>query len=314
MQLDRSTMSRARHWQASFRVLAALAVTCLALAAPPAPAQTLERIAESGRIRLGYLPDGAPFTRRTDDGAVEGYLATLCEQIAAHARMELALPDLRVEWVPVDFDDRLSPVQEGRVDLLCSPMAVTLQRRREVSFSLPVFGGGNRAVLRANAPSELRAVLTGVRPTRPVWRGKPAATVLQRQVFGVVGGTTTERWLADRLETFHVDAAVMTVPDYQTALQGLANGNIDVFFGERSVVVEAMHELGRPDFVVLDRLFTHEQLALALSRDDSDFRLLVDTALSRAYRSEAFAELYIQWFGDLDETAAAFIQWNTLPE
>ena len=314
MQLERSALSRHNLLWLSFRALTALVVSCAALAGQPASAQTIDRIAESNRIRLGYLVDAAPFTYRSDAGAVEGYATVLCEQIAEQVRSELGLAELTVEWLPVSVNDRLRDVQQGRIDLLCAPMNVTIARRQEVSFSIPVFLGGTRAVLREDAPAQLRAVLTGERPTRPVWRGSPAATVLQEQAFAVVSGTTTESWIADRLSLFHIDAEVVTVPDYRAALQALADGSVDVVFGERNLIVEGMHALGRRDFVILDRLFTQEQAALALTREDVDFRLLVDAALSRLYRSEAFPELYIQWFGDMDDTSRSFFQQNALPE
>src|SRR5690606_1693448 len=153
-----------------------------------------------------------------------------CEHIVEQVRMELELAELSVEWVPVTVDDRGNDVREGRVDLLCSPMNVTLTRRKEVSFSTPVFLGGTSAVLRENSPAQLRNVLSGTQPTRPVWRGSPAKTVLQQQVFAVVAGTTTESWIAERRAFFHIDAEVLTVPDFRAALEALADGRVDVVF------------------------------------------------------------------------------------
>jgi len=311
MQLEPIASSRARpgRWSQAWAF-----VVLSALAALPASAQTLDRITQSGSIRLGYLVDALPFTARTEAGDVEGYGAALCAHIAEQVRTELELGELRVEWVPVTVDDRESAVRDGRVDLLCSPMNVTLTRRSAVSFSIPVFLGGTSAVLRETAPAQLRNVLSGAQPIRPVWRGSPAKTLLQRQRFAVVSGTTTESWIAERRSTFHIDAEVLKVPDFPTALEALADGRVDVVFGERALIVEAMHELGRRDFTMLDRLFTHEQAGLALPRDDSDFRSVVDAALSRLYRTEAFAELYIRWFGDMSETTRTFFDQNALPE
>jgi polar amino acid transport system substrate-binding protein len=86
-------------------------------------------------------------------------------------------------------------------------------------------------------------------------------------------------------------------------------------FGERAILLDAARRRSPSrDLVVLDRLFTFEPLALTLERDDSEFRLLVDGALSRIYRSGEIGELYTQSFGEPDESAIAFFRWNTLPE
>jgi polar amino acid transport system substrate-binding protein/glutamate/aspartate transport system substrate-binding protein len=46
-----------------------------------------------------------------------------------------------------------------------------------------------------------------------------------------------------------------------------------------------------------DRLFTHEPYAIALRRDDADFRLLVDRALTDFYLSDDFLPLLETYFG-----------------
>ena len=71
-----------------------------------------------------------------------------------------------------------------------------------------------------------------------------------------------------------------------------------------------MDDAAREDLVVLDRLFTHEPLALALPRGDEDFRLLVDGALSRLYGSGRLPALYGKWFGEFDENSRAFFSWT----
>jgi polar amino acid transport system substrate-binding protein len=196
-------------------------------------------------------------------------------------------------------------------------MSETLGRREHASFSLPVFAGGNRAAVRADAPAALRNVLSESRPTKPVWRGTPAATVLESTKFAVVGGTTGESWANERAKTLHVDAQIVRLPDYRVALRQLVEGDVDVVFGDRMVMLGALQALEpktRSNVVILDRMFTHELAGLALEHGDDDFRVLVDRALSRTYTSPEFAALYAKWLGEFDERARTFFVWNTLPE
>jgi polar amino acid transport system substrate-binding protein len=230
---------------------------------------------------------------------------------------DLALPGLTVEWVPVDVDERFTEVQQGRIDLLCAPATETVSRRKETSFSIPIFASGNRAAVRADAPPQLRNALMESRPVKPVWRGTPAATVLESTVFAAVTGTTGDKWLAERARSLQVDAKIVRMKDYTQALQQLREGKVDVVFGDRVVMLGALQELDaktRENVVILDRMFTHEPAALALQRADDDFRALVDRALSRLYASGDFAALYSKWVGEFDERARTFFTWNTLPE
>jgi len=311
MQVERIEASRGHLSWLAARAIAILSVVPVTLAAATASAATLDRIRETGGIKLGYLTDARPFSTRNEAGAAEGYAIALCQEVADQVKKGLALPSLRVDWVPVTPDDRLSDVQQGNIDLLCAPTSATLARRQDVSFSIPIFAGGNRAVVRANAPVALRDALGESKSPRAVWRGSPAAKVLKGTTFAVVGGTTSDTWLKSRRTALQVDARIVPVVDYRSGLQQVRDGEVDVFFGERSLVLGAMSDPEREDLVILDRLFTHEPLALALARGDEDFRRLVDRALSRLYASDRFGDLYKRWYGEFDDKARTYFIWNT---
>lgn len=302
-----------RGWRATINVAAFAAL----LVALPAGAATLDRIRDTGHIRFGFLTDAAPFSFQANGGAPDGYAVSLCKSVAEQLKRSLALPGLTIDWVPLAANERLTAVHKGKIDLLCAPMSETLGRREHASFSVPVFAGGNRAALRADAPAALRNVLSESRPTKPVWRGTPAATVLESTKLAVVSSTTSESWLNERAKTLQVDAHIVRLPDYRKALTQLVAGDVDVVFGDRVIMLGALQSLPaqvRENVVILERMFTHEPAGLALEHGDDDFRLLVDGALSHMYVSPEFAALYAKWCGEFDERARAFFVWNTLQE
>ena len=309
MQVDRSATSRG-HRLAS-RVTAVFAVLSVSLTGFPASAATLEHIKETGHIKFGYFADARPFTQRNDSGAVEGYSAALCQLIAEQVKTQLALSDLTVEWVPVTPDSNLHQVQPGSIDVLCTPISATLKRRQDVAFSIPVFPGGVRALLRADTAAQLREALAENPNVRPVWRGSPAAKVLGKKTFAVVSGTTAESWVTSRITTLQIDSKTVSVADYRSALQQLRDGKVDGVFGDGAVMLSAMDESSRQDFVLLDRLFTREPYALAVPRGDDDFRLLVDRALGQVYGTNGFRTLYTKWFGEFNDNTRVFFLWNT---
>jgi putrescine:ornithine antiporter len=286
-----------------------------AAATSPAPATTMGRIRDAGRIRLGYRTDARPFSYKDDAGQPAGYSVALCQQIADAAKGEPGLGALAVEWVPVTVDDRFRALQERQIDLQCGAETVTLARRAEVSFSIPIFPGGIGALIRADAPARLREVLSGRGQTyRPTWRAA-AAQVLQARSFSAVAGTTSAQWLTTRIKDLQVIADVSPVNGYDAGIQALLDRRSDAFFGERAVLLDAArrHASAR-DLAVVDRLFTYEPLAFAFGRGDEDFRLFVDRSLSRVYASGDMGGLYTKWFGEPDENTLAFFRWNTLPE
>ena len=297
--------------------IANFAVAILTLALLPlthAASGTLDRVREAAKLTLGYRADARPFSYRDGSGNAAGYSVTLCQRIADEVKAELGLSKLDVEWVPVTIEDRFLAVQQGRIDLLCGTDGATLERRKEIGFSIPIFPGGIGVILRADAPVGLKDVLAGRKRFRLPWRASPAE-ILEKQTFSVVAGSTSESWLASRREKLQIDAKVVPVESYDAGIRGILEGSADVFFAERAVLLDAKKRSpsGR-ELIVLDRRFTYEPLALALQRGDEDFRLLVDRTLSRLFGSNEFADLYTNWFAEIDEDTLRFFQLIVVPE
>ncbi len=277
---------------------------------------TLDHIREAKKITLGYRTDARPFSYNDEKGAPAGYSVELCRRIANEVKEEVGVADLAVELVPVSLEERFNAVEQGKLDLLCGADSVSLTRRKQVSFSIPIFASGVGAILRADAPVELRTVLAeGQPPQRPIWRGSPARTILEKKTFSIVAGTASEKWLAGRIDAFEIDAKVAPVESYQAGIQSVLFRQSDVFFGDFPILLDAAkRSLSAKDVVVLNRVFTYEPLALVLARDDEDLRLVVDRTLSRLFGAPEFRDFYARWFGKLDDTAALFFRLNALPE
>lgn len=293
--------------------LAALALIT-AIVSTPAFASPLERLKASGRITFGYVADARPFSFKSDAGAPDGYAVELCKRIGRSIEQQLALPGLTVSWKSVDLEDRFSAVADGDIDILCTPTSTTLATRERVSYSIPVVASGNRAAVRADAPTPLRRVLTEMAGSHAVWKGTPAEKVLSRTTFAAVKGTSAEQWVDERRATLPLEVKVLKVASLRKGLQQLLDGEATVLVGDRITILGAlgtMDAASRNNVVVLDRWFTHEPAALAVSRDDDDFRLLVDRALAQIHKSPDFSQLYTRWCGELDQETLAFFAWST---
>ena len=214
------------------------------------------------------------------------------------------------------IDDRFSAVQQGKVDLLCGADTETLSRRKEVSFSLPIYPSGIGALLAAHAPPELQEILErGSPPTKPIWRGSPARTLLAQQTFSVVANTRAVEWLRERAKAFDIAARIVPVDSYDSGVQRLIDGTANVLFGDRAILLEAAkRNPAARSLILLDRRFINEPVALVLRRGDEDFRLAIDQKLSQLMRSDAFRGIYARSFGEFDQSSARFFRDTVLPD
>jgi putrescine:ornithine antiporter len=262
--------------------------------------------AQAAKLTIGYRTDARPFSYE-QLGKPAGYAVEVCQKVAEQLKAD-------VTWVPVPLAQGLAALREGRVDLICGETE-TLTARKEASFSLPIFLNGVGALLRTDAPRGLSQALSE-KPTitGPLWRGTPTQALLQAQTFAVVAGSPTEKVLAARLDSFQLTARVLPVKDFAEGVQAVIDRKANVFFADRSILLDAAKRSSTDELTVLDRRFTFAPLAIGLKRGDEDLRLAVDGALSRLYPSPEFRAIYAKWFGQPDDLAAAFFRSVVLPE
>jgi polar amino acid transport system substrate-binding protein len=280
-----------------------------------AEAQTLERIQAASKMVLGYESDARPFSF-DDSGKPDGFAIALCNLVVDEVKTTLKLPDLTVEWTQISAQDRLQAVRDGKIDLLCGADSITLTDSATVSFSLPIFPGGTGGVVRADTLEALRALLTDEQPPdRPIWRGAPARTFLDKKTFSAVAGSTSEVWLRERVKNLHLSSEIVPVNSFDEGLQRVVDGQSAAFFGSLPILLNSVSRSADASaLAVLQRQFTYEPIGLALSRGDEDFRLVVNRALSHAYRDEGFRELFTQWFGTPEDALVIFFTQTVLPD
>jgi polar amino acid transport system substrate-binding protein/glutamate/aspartate transport system substrate-binding protein len=274
-----------------------LAGVVLVLAATTAQAQTLERIARDGTLRIGHRDTAIPFSHvDATTGEPRGYSVALCEAMAADIAAAAGVETLDLAHVPVTAADRFDAVAEGRVDLLCGAATRTLARRELVDFSLPTFVDGAGIALPRGGATSMGDLAGGT--------------------IAVTGGTTTEEALRRTLARLDLDAAVLTVADHDAGLAALREDRAQAYFADRAILLYLTAARGADDVVVADDQFTIETHALALARGDADFRLAVDAALSRLYLSGEVKALFAEAFGPearMTDLLASLYRLSALP-
>lgn len=287
--------------------LARLAAGCLAssvlllVTGAGASAATLDRVRETGVLRLGYLTAARPFSYRDESGKPAGYAVALCERIATDLQQKLGKP-LRSEFIAVEAETRFDAVRDGNVDLLCGGGTPTLELREKVSFSIPIFPGGVGALIRNDAPARLRAVLAGEpKPFEPRWRAS-LGQVMQKRTFAVVAKSRAAVWLQHAIDDFDLTATIDPIDSFDVGVDRVASRRADVMFADREILLDAVRRSpAAKDLMVMERKFTFDPIAFALERGDEDFRLFVDGVLSRLYRTTLLSDVYAPVFGKPDD-------------
>jgi len=257
-------------------------------------AQTLDRIAETKRIKIAVVSAQPPFAYRDETGKYAGYAVDLCNIVTQEIGRRATSPS--VEYVETSLADAFDTVAAGRADMLCGAVTATLTRRETVDFSKPIFITGATALLRAGAPPIFREFFSGERQVLPPRSLELTPFAVLR--LGVRDDTTTETALRDAVKKQGYKADISIFSTHSDGFAALESGKIDAYFADRALLADLQVKARRPsDYVLGKRLFTREPYAIALRRGDSDFRLLIDRALSRFYATPEFLTQLSRYFG-----------------
>ena len=271
---------------------------CVALGgfAVTAAAGGLDRI-ENGKIKIGYREDAAPYSFKNSIGEPAGYTVDLCRAVVAQLKSQLSLTEISITYVPVTSESRFDAVQNGQVDLLCGAATATLARREKVDFSIPVFIDGAAVLTKVDGPRNFES--------------------LKGRKIGVLKATTTEELLRNIVRKSDLQSEIVAVEDHQDGRAKLEEDEISAYFSDRAMLVYLAGQSSQAKSLhVGTRYFSHEPYALAMKRGDSDFRLAVDRALSRIYRSDQISAIFENAFGAStpSEVLRAMYLVSALPE
>ena len=128
----------------------------------------------------------------------------------------------------------------------------------------------------------------------------PVADVesLKAKRVAVVDKTTTIDALKGALSERLIDAEIVPVNSAMEGMDALDKGEVDAFSSDQVVLIgQALARKTDKKYFLSQEMFSFEPFALAVARDDADFRLVADRALSQLYRSGQIAGIHNRWFG-----------------
>jgi len=261
---------------------------------------TLKRISDTGEINLGFRESEPPMSYRNKAGQPVGYSIDLCDHIATAVKQKLNRNDISVNYLPVTAQNRFAMIESEKIDILCGATTKTLSRSKRVGFTQLTFVTGGSLLALADAKVSSVADLKGKR-------------------VAVVANTTTIKALKNVLKKRLIDAEVISFASASAAMAALDRGEVDAFSSDQIILIGQMINRKNPKkFSVSRELFSFEPFALAIQRNDSDFRLVADSALSLLNRSGQIVAIYRKWFGRFSKrppvALRALYQLNATPE
>jgi glutamate/aspartate transport system substrate-binding protein len=269
-------------------ILAVFALSGGAIAESP----TLKRIADTGEMRIGYVPDAPPLSFEDQDGNVVGYSIDLCRHIASAIRFDLGLEKIDIKFRPlVTMDDRIGAVESHEIDIECGATTVTLSRRERVDFTLMTFITGSAILSRKE-------------------KAISAVDELDKKRVAVVSGTTTEDVVRRVAEVNDFRIKIVPIATHDEGMELLNKGKVEGYASDRAMLIGQVfrHANAANNYSMTRSTLSFEPYAFMITRGDTGFRLAADRALASLYRTARIRRIYQNWFGRYGEPLSPIVE------
>ncbi len=264
-------MRRPRH--ALTALVAGLGVAALLAACGPPPRQGVAPpVPQARMIRVGTSADAPPITF-LQDGRIAGVEPDLAQAMVNSFGRPVAL-------IPLEFDELVPALLDGRIDVIMSGMSITRAREVRIAFSDPYLRSGLLA-----ATSRAQA---GRYATRDAILNSGAN-------IGVRMGSTAESWAQSNLRS----GSVVPYPRIEDAARELSQGRLDLIVSDAPQTAWAVSSFAAT-LQILPMRLTQEDIAWAFRPEDVRLRQAANTALAAMRRDGRLRAILLRWIPFLD--------------
>lgn len=256
------------------KTLALTAFTLIASALPPSAAagETLQRVIDFKTLKVGMTGDQPPMNMVNRQKALMGFDVDLAKALANAMRVKL-----EIKVMP--FGELMDALEEDRVDMVISGMAITPERSEQATFVGPYMMSGKSMLTRDS-------VLAKVSESDEFNRAGLKLAALEN--------STSASFVREAAP----EAELITVKQYDEAVAMVAEGEADGMIADMPVC--QLYALRHPEagLVTLERPLTVEPIGIAIDKDDREFHNLVDNYLDSYTRIGLLEQLHKKWLKD----------------
>lgn len=237
-----------------------------------AESPVLDRVVDSGVLRVAMSLDQPPFNMRIRDKSIVGFDVDLAQALAGAMHVKL-------EIVEKPFGDLLPALIEGKADMAISGITITPERTRQVSFVGPYTLSG-------------KSILTTARIKEVA---KDGAVFNDSEIRLVaLKNSTSESFVQRELPK----AALHTIPNYNEGIQMLLTGSVDAMVADIPILKLAMLRYPDANMGMIEPPLSVEPLGIAIGKNDEQFENLLRNYLHAFDQAGLIPRLRKKWFED----------------
>ena len=259
---------------------------------------TLEKINRTGVFTVGARTGSPPFAYINKQNEWVGFSVDLARLVHKNIEKKLNKP-IKFELKESAPATRIPLLSSMAVDLIAGTMTDTRPRRDSVDFSITFFVTGAQFMVKEGSPIRGIQDLAGKR-------------------VGAQQGSTNERIIRERVP----QAQLLVFPDQPAAFTALVQGRVDAYTNDGVQLAGLKAKAPNPrQWKIVGDFYSYEPYGMAMRKNDSDLRAIVNNSLMEAIEGGEYFRLYDQWFGPrsevpypLSDSARSFLMMQVVPK
>lgn len=233
---------------------------------------TLDRIVESGKLRVGMSGNQPPFNATSRSGQLIGLEVDFAHLLAGSMGAEL-------EIVTRPFGELLGALHAGDVDIVMSGMTINAERARSTAFVGPYAMAGKSILTKS-------ATLAAAESVADLDRPELKLAALENST----SQTFVERHLSQ--------TQLIKIADYDDGVRMLIAGEIDALVADMPICVLSVMRYPNEDLATLSQPMTVEPIGMAVRAGDPLFEGLLQNYLTTFEGLGALELLRNKWMED----------------
>jgi ABC-type amino acid transport substrate-binding protein len=230
----------------------------------PVVLSRIQRIYETGKVKIGTDPTFPPMEFEDPEGNLFGYDIDLGNRLAEEL-------DLEPEFVKVSWDNLFQELIAGNIDMVISGVSITEERKARYHFSQPYINAG-QVIMTRRRDTEIK---------------EPADLYGKR--IAVQKETTNEE---EALKYTQAEL-VLTYDDFLVATQALLSGQADAIIADLTLAKSTVD--AHPELKIASDPFTSDFYGIVFAKDNLDFATEVDAALEGLQQRGVLVFLKQKW-------------------
>ena len=277
-----------------------LGAICVLFGFTAAEAQEIDSVVKKLRatnaITMGYRETLLPTSYLDDNKKPTGYAVEMCLRIIDEVKKELKLPDLNVNYVPVNIQTRQALVANGTVDIECGGTVNTFARNKQVDFSPVSYVAASQLLLLKSSGISKYEDLDG-------------------KIVVVATGGSSEPELKHIIEEKRLKVRVLNVDDHAAGLIAVESRRADAYFNDNAAFFSLIKQSKNPDsLTIAGAEYGYSPQGFMVPKNNPTFLWIVNHSMALMFKSGEAEKIFDRWFGPFGVKVSPKLRaaWDTV--